>query len=64
MRTTVTMQSGEKHYARGYAGQIANTIETEFKAGVKLTRLEKYSIPTGQMFYIDPAKVESVKDET
>jgi hypothetical protein len=64
MKTVITMRSGEKHYARGYASDISEIINVDIKNGDKFSRLEKDSIPTGQYFYIDPFEVESVKDET
>lgn len=57
----VTMRSGEKHRARGYEGQIAEQINGARGDG-KLIPLERDTIPTGQMFHIDPDEVESVKD--
>lgn len=63
MRTTITMTSGKVYIARGYAGAIAKAIEDGVENDMTFVPIEKDSIPTGQMFYISPAFVESVEGD-
>jgi hypothetical protein len=62
MSVTVTMKSGEKHSIRGYSGEVAKAVEDGVENDMTLIPLEKDTIPTGQMMYLNPAEVESVKD--
>ena len=57
---TIYMKSGVRHSVAGYTSQVAEKINVARGSG-QLLALEKPTIPTGQMFYIDPVEVESVR---
>ena len=58
----IIMLSGEKHYAAGYASNLATQINEARQNGDSLIAVERDMIPTGQMMHLDPRQIESVKD--
>ena len=58
----IIMFSGEKHYAAGYASNLAKQVNEARQNGDSLIAVERDVIPTGQMMHLDPRQIESVKD--
>jgi hypothetical protein len=61
-RVRIVMKSSDVHYTTGYARQVVEEIE-KAKLGGKMLALEDTGTPAGQMFYLDPHEIESVKDK-
>lgn len=63
MSNTVVMKlsDGTEFHLAGWASKIQETVNAA-RGGGKLIALEKYDIPTGQMVYIDPDAVVSIRD--
>lgn len=53
--------TGETHYLSGYAAKVQEAVN-EARGKGKLIPLERNVIPTGQMVYIDPDHVTSIRD--
>lgn len=62
-RVEITMIGGEKHYAAGYASVVSEQIKEARIDGETLIAIERDLTPTGQMMYLNPRQVESVKDD-
>lgn len=58
----IRMKDGYTHSASGYAATIVEKINAARVTG-QLVAIERNTIPTGQMMYLDPNEVVSIKDE-
>jgi hypothetical protein len=58
----IRMKDGHTHSASGYASNIVEKINAARGTG-QLVAIERNIIPTGQMMYLDPKEVASIKDE-
>ena len=61
-RVMLRTKDGELHVLAGYAYKVQETVN-QARGGGKLIALERDVIPTGQMVYVDPDEVVSIKDE-
>ena len=59
----ITMVSGQKHWAAGYASCLIEQVNEARQNGKALLAIERDTIPTGQMMYLDPTQIESMKDD-
>lgn len=55
----ITMKNGMRHIVRGYEENITKEVNDARGKG-KLIRMERDTIPTGEMLSLDPDEVESV----
>lgn len=62
MTCIITMDTGDSYSLRGYASEIQAKVN-EGRGAEQLIPLERDRIPTGQMIYLDPDHVMTVKDE-
>jgi len=58
----IVMQSGEKHYCAERAWKVSELVNKARQDGDTLLAIERDLIPTGQMMYLDPNLIESIKD--
>jgi hypothetical protein len=56
------MDTGDSYSLRGHASEIQAKVN-EGRGAEQLIPLERDRIPTGQMIYLDPDHVMTVKDE-
>ena len=59
----IYLKDGTHLVVAGYASQVIKKIN-DARGTAQLIALERNSIPTGQMLYLDPNEVTLVKDET
>ena len=58
----IVMFSGEKHYCAERAWKVSEQVNKARQNGDTLLAIERNLIPTGQMMYLDPRQIESIKD--
>ncbi len=61
-KVKISMQNGDFHIAAGNAKEIVKELATA-KLTDRLASIETDNIPTGQVMYLDPTQVSSVRDD-
>ena len=59
----MVLRNGEVHYVEGYASNVQEKVNTERGKG-KLVPFERTITPTGQMVWLDPDEVVSIRDDS
>lgn len=62
MSVILRTKDGQSYSLSGYARKVQKTVN-DARGGGKLIELERDRIPTGQMLWVDPDEVVSIKDE-